>query len=67
MVLRPSLIEFNEIGMEIICSHMKIALFHSIGRFVGEGYVSHQLSLEEWMQEHLYVLKNCDEVLSYVE
>ena len=46
---------------------MKIAIFFSIVRFVGEGYVSHQLSLEEWTQAHLYILKNCDEVLSYVE
>ena len=67
MALRLNLIELNEIGMEIICSHMKIAIFFSIVRFVGEGYVSHQLSLEEWTQAHLYILKNCDEVLSYVE
>nr|POE57032.1 ras-related protein rab-2a [Quercus suber] len=33
----------------------------------GGEYVSRQLSQEEWMQAHLYVLKNCDEVLPYIE
>uniref|UniRef100_A0A2N9I4P1 DUF4218 domain-containing protein n=1 Tax=Fagus sylvatica TaxID=28930 RepID=A0A2N9I4P1_FAGSY len=31
------------------------------------GIVSRQLSREEWMQAHQYVLKNCDEVHRFIE
>ena len=63
MVLRLDSIKLNEIGMEIICSHMKDCTFFQTGRVVGRGgIVSRQLSREEWMQAHQYVLKNCDEV-----
>ena len=44
-----------------------LPIFSPIGRALGRGYVSRQLSQEEWMQAHLYVLKNCDEVLPYIE
>ena len=44
-----------------------LPIFSPIGRAIGRGYVSRQLSQEEWMQAHLYVLKNCDEVLPYIE
>ena len=47
---------------------MKDCPFFQTGRVVGRGgIVSRQLSREEWMQAHQYVLKNCDEVHRFIE
>ena len=41
-------------------------IFKCMGRTIGKA-TSRVLKTEEWYQEHLYVLSNCEKVMSFIE
>ena len=43
-----------------------LTIFKCMGRTIGKS-TSPVLSTEEWSQAHLYVLTNCEEVISFIE
>ena len=44
-----------------------LSIFTQSGRPTQRSKSLENLSLEEWKQAHLYVLRNCDEVLPFIE
>ena len=44
----------------------EICIFSHSGRALGSG-MTRNLNDDEWLQAHIYVLKNCDEVQPFLE
>nr|GLL25173.1 uncharacterized protein LOC110631536 [Ipomoea trifida] len=47
-------------------TNAEISIFSKSGRALGAG-IARNLSDDEWLQAHIYVLKNCDEVQSFLK
>ena len=43
-----------------------LSIFKCMGRTIGKS-TFRVLKIEEWFQAHLYVLTNCEEVMSFIE